>query len=105
MAAYGLKKCARLTDRLDTHHVFGNRRKTMYIKTGEKTVEGSSHNLLFHQDPEARLDAAIQLGGEMVGVSGQRLALEALTTALQDPCSTVQEAVLQSLMRMSVKPR
>ena len=75
----------------------------MYIKTNEKTIEGSSHNLLFHQDPDARMDAAIQLGSEMVGVSGQRMALEALTTALQDPCATVQEAVLESLVRMSAK--
>jgi len=75
----------------------------MYIKTGPKTTEGSSRTLLFHQDPDIRLDAAIQLGGQTTGVSGQRLALEALTTALEDPCATVQEAVLQSLMRMSVK--
>ena len=77
----------------------------MYINTEDLSVEGSSHKLLFHQDPEARWDAAIQLGDEMGGVSDQRLALEALTTALQDPCSTVQEAVLQSLMRMSAKTR
>jgi len=75
----------------------------MYIKTGPKNIEGSSRTLLFHQDPDIRLDAAIQLGGDTAGVSDQRLALEALTTALQDPCSTVQEAVLQSLMRMSGK--
>ena len=75
----------------------------MYIRTGPKNVDGSSHALLFHQDPDTRFDAAIQLGGETAGVSDQRLALEALTTALEDPCSTVQEAVLQSLMRMSVK--
>jgi hypothetical protein len=75
----------------------------MYIKTNQHSVEGSMQNLLFHQDPEARMDAALQLGGETVRISDQRLALEALTQALRDPCSTVQEAVLQSLMRMSVK--
>jgi hypothetical protein len=75
----------------------------MYVKTGQQTVEGSMQNLLFHQDPDTRLDAALQLGGETLRISDQRLALEALTLALQDPCSTVQEAVLQSLMRMSVK--
>jgi|GEM_PF-3229374 len=75
----------------------------MYIKTGPKTHKGSSRALLFHQDPDARLDAAIQLGGDTPRASDQRIALEALTTALHDPCSTVQEAVLQSLMRMSVK--
>ena len=75
----------------------------MYIKTGQHTAEWSMQNLLFHQDPETRLDAALQLGGETLRISDQRLALEALTLALQDPCSTVQEAVLQSLMRMSVK--
>jgi hypothetical protein len=75
----------------------------MYVKTGQHTVEGSMQNLLFHQDPDTRLDAALQLGGETLRISDQRLALEALTLALQDPCSTVQEAVLQSLMRMSVK--
>jgi len=75
----------------------------MYIKTGQYTAEGSMQNLLFHQDPDTRLDAALQLGGETLRISDQRLALEALTLALQDPCSTVQEAVLQSLMRMSVK--
>ena len=74
----------------------------MYIKSAPKNSEGSSCTLLFHQDPDIRLDAAIQLGGTTTGVSEQRLALEALTTALEDPCATVQEAVLQSLMRMSV---
>ena len=75
----------------------------MYIKTDQKNLEGSSQNLLFHQDPDTRLDAALQLGGGTTRVSDQRIALEALTTALHDPCSTVQEAVLQSLMRMSAK--
>ena len=75
----------------------------MYIKTGPKNIEGSSRTLLFHQDPDIRMDAAVKLGGDTTGVSDQRLALEALTTALQDPCSTVQEAVLQSLVRMSGK--
>jgi hypothetical protein len=75
----------------------------MYIKSGPKNNEGSSRALLFHQDPDARFDAAIQLGGDTPRVSDQRVALEALTTALHDPCSTVQEAALQSLMRMSVK--
>lgn len=75
----------------------------MSFKTRQSTVEGSLQNLLFHQDPDARLDAALQLGGETIRISDQRLALEALTLALGDPCSTVQEAVLQSLMRMSVK--
>ena len=75
----------------------------MYIKTGPKNNQRSSGALLFHQDPDTRFDAAIQLGGDMACVSAQRVALEALTTALQDPCSTVQEAALQSLMRMSVK--
>jgi hypothetical protein len=75
----------------------------MYIKTGQHTVEGSMQNLLFHQDPDTRLDAALQLGGETIRISDQRLALEALTLALRDPCSTVQEAVLQSLVRMSAK--
>ena len=75
----------------------------MYIKTSSKNNEETSRALLFHQDPDIRMDAAIQLGGGTDRISDQRLALEALTTALEDPCSTVQEAVLQSLMRMSVK--
>ena len=75
----------------------------MYIKTGPQNIEGSSRTLLFHQDPDIRMDAAIQLGGDTTGVSDQRLAPEALTAALQDSCSTVQEAVLQSLVRMSGK--
>ena len=74
----------------------------MSIKTGQHTVEGSMSNLLFHQDPDTRLDAALQLGGQANRISDQRLALEALTQALHDPDLTVQEAVLQSLMRMSV---
>ena len=73
----------------------------MYIKTGKKSIEGFSRTYLFHQDPDIRFDAAIQLGGATVCISDQRSALEALTTALQDPCATVQEAALQSLMRMS----
>jgi hypothetical protein len=75
----------------------------MSTKTGPYTVEGFMPQLLFHQDPETRLDAALQLGAETIRISDQRLALEALTLALEDPCSTVQDAVLQSLMRMSVK--
>ena len=75
----------------------------MYIKTGNKNNEGSSGTCLFHQDPGIRFDAAIQLGGATACISDQRLALEALTIALQDPCATVQEAALQSLMRMSEK--
>jgi hypothetical protein len=75
----------------------------MYIKPAQHTVEGSMQKLLFHQDPDTRMDAALQLGGETIRISDQRLALEALTMALQDPCSMVQEAVLQSLMRISVK--
>ncbi len=76
----------------------------MYIKSTSHRMKGSVEDLLFHEDPEARLSAATHIGDEAVGVSEQRRALEALTTALQDPCSTVQDAVLQSLMRMSVKP-
>jgi len=75
----------------------------MYIKTDPKNSESPSRTRLFHQDPDIRLDAALQLGGDTDRIADQRLALEALTTALGDPCSTVQEAVLQSLMRMSVK--
>jgi len=75
----------------------------MYIKTGKKNTEGFSRMCLFHQDPAIRFDAAIQLGGATISISDQRFALEALTTALQDPCATVQEAALQSLMRMSEK--
>ncbi len=76
----------------------------MYIKSESHRTKGSVEDLLFHEDPEARLSAATHIGDEAVGVSKQRRALEALTTALQDPCSTVQDAVLQSLMRMSAKP-
>ena len=75
----------------------------MDMKTDQHAVAGFMHNLRFHQDPETRQDAALQLGEETSRISDQRLALEALTVALGDPCSTVQEAVLQSLMRMSVK--
>ena len=75
----------------------------MLMNTKPSSVDRTITNLLFHQDPEARFDAALHLGGEAGGVSGQRQALEALTTALGDPCSTVQEAVLQSLVRLSVK--
>ena len=75
----------------------------MYVKTNHSTIEGSMQNLLFHQDPETRMNAALKLGGDTIRISDQRMALEALTVALRDPCSTVQEAVLQSLMRMSVK--
>lgn len=74
----------------------------MAIKTDQHIVEGFMSNLLFHQDPDTRLDAALQLGERANRIAAQRLALEALTQALHDPDSTVQEAVLQSLMRMSV---
>lgn len=74
----------------------------MLIETGQHIVEKSRANLLFHQDPDTRLDAALHLGGRANRISALRLALEALTQALRDPDSTVQEAVLQSLMRMSV---
>ena len=77
----------------------------MYIKSSPHNVKGSIQDLLFHEDPETRLHAATDLGHETASVFEQRYALEALTTALQDPCATVQDAVLQSLMRMSSKPR
>ena len=76
----------------------------MYIKSSPGKVKGTIEELLFNEDPETRLAAAADLGNKAVGVSDQRYALEDLTTALQDPCSTVQDAVLQSLMRMSTKP-
>lgn len=75
----------------------------MYIKTWPQNVKGTIEDLLFHVDPETRLSAATHLGHDAVGVSDQRCALEALTAALHDPCSTVQDAVLESLMRMSAK--
>lgn len=75
----------------------------MQTTSSSFTIEESLHNLLFHQDPDMRFSAALQLGGETGRICDQRLALEALTVALKDPCSNVQEAVLQSLMRMSVK--
>lgn len=77
----------------------------MDIKSASQNMKGSIQDLLFHEDPETRLHAATDLGNEPAGVSQQRCALEALTTALQDPCATVQDAVLQSLVRMSAKPR
>ena len=77
----------------------------MYIKSTSQNVKGAIQDLLFHEDPETRLHAAADLGNETAGVFQQRCALEALTTALQDPCATVQDAVLQSLMRMSSKPQ
>ncbi len=76
----------------------------MYMNTESLSIDRTITDLLFHQDPEARFDAALHLGGWANGVSGQRRVLEALTTALHDPCATVQEAVLQSLVRLSVKP-
>lgn len=77
----------------------------MYIKTTSHNLKGTVEELLYHEDPEMRLSAATHLGHDVAGVSDQRCALEALTAALQDPCSTVQDAVLQSLMRMSITPR
>ena len=77
----------------------------MYIKTASQNVQGTIEELLYHQDPEKRLSAATHLGHDVAGVSDQRCALEALTAALQDPCATVQDAVLQSLMRMSTTSR
>ena len=74
----------------------------MSIKTGQYMLQESMSNLLFHQNPDTRMDAALHLEGRASRISAQRLALEALTQALRDPDSTVQEAVLQSLIRMSV---
>ena len=66
-------------------------------------VRGNIQDLLFNQDPETRSTAAATLGGHTMGVADEREALEALTTALKDPCANVQEAVLQSLVRLSAK--
>ena len=68
-----------------------------------KAVRGTIEDLLFNQDPETRSTAAATLGGSAMCVADEREALEALTTALQDPSTTVQEAVLQSLVRLSAK--
>lgn len=68
-----------------------------------KAVRGTIQDLLFNQDPETRCTAAATLGGHGMCVADEREALEALTTALQDPCTTVQEAVLESLVRLSAQ--
>ena len=73
-----------------------------YIKSG-KAVRGTIEDLFFNQDPETRSTAAATLGSPAKCVADEREALEALTTALQDPSTTVQEAVLQSLVRLSAK--
>jgi hypothetical protein len=77
----------------------------MSMKSVSRHLTGSLEDLLFHADPDARLYAATRLGYGAMGVSVQRSALEALTTALRDPCANVQDAVLQSLMRLSAGGR
>ena len=75
----------------------------MYTHESRKAVRGTIEDLLFSHDPEARRMAAANLGESPIRVADKRDALEALNTALGDPCTSVQEAVLQSLVRMSVK--
>ena len=75
----------------------------MYSHDSRKAVRGTIQDLLFHHDPEARRMAAATLGASPMRVGDKRDALEALNTALDDPCTSVQEAVLQSLVRMSTK--
>jgi hypothetical protein len=58
-------------------------------------------NLLFHEDSDIRLYAVLQLGGRANQMSAQPLELGPLRKALHDQNSTVQKAVLQSLMRMT----
>lgn len=66
-----------------------------------QTVRGSIQNLFFNDDAEARGIAAATLGSDSMGVANEREALEALNTALHDPSVRVQDAVLQSLVRIS----
>jgi hypothetical protein len=77
----------------------------MSMKLVFRHPTGSLDDLLCHTDPDARFYAATRLGYGAIGASVQRSALEALTTALRDPCAPVQNAVLQSLMRLSVGRR
>ena len=67
------------------------------------SVRGNIENLLANHDPETRETAASTLGTGLMGIADEREALEALTTALHDPSSRVQDAVLQSLVRLSHK--
>ncbi|MCA9470436.1 MAG: hypothetical protein MRJ96_14665 [Nitrospirales bacterium] len=67
------------------------------------SVRGSIENLLAHRAPEAREAAASTLGETLTRVADEREALEALSTALHDPSARVQDAVLQSLVRLSTR--
>ena len=68
-----------------------------------QTVRGSIQDLLFNHDPETRGLAAATLATDHMCVADEREALEALNTALHDPSAQVQDAVLQSLVRLSIK--
>ena len=75
----------------------------MSTSGSSQTVRGRIQDLFFNYDPEARGIAATTLGQDHTGVANEREALEALNAALRDPSSRVQEAVLQSLVRLSCK--
>ena len=75
----------------------------MSTDRSSQTVRGSIQDLLFSYDPETRGVAAATLGKGHMGIANEREALEALNTALHDPSLRVQEAVLQSLVRLSTK--
>ncbi|RMH31465.1 MAG: hypothetical protein D6690_16180 [Nitrospirae bacterium] len=63
----------------------------------------SIDHLFFHRNPETRQQGAARLGEGAPPLSVEREVLEALTTALDDPCIAVKEAALQSLVRLSIR--
>ena len=73
------------------------------MSTGKfpQTVKGNLQDLFFSYDPEARRLAAATLGRDHLGAGSKREVLEALNTALHDPVVTVQDAALQSLVRLA----
>ncbi len=75
----------------------------MDITESPHSVRRCVSDLLFHNDPEARGLAAAALGKDPMGVASEREALEALSAALHDPVLKVQEAALQSLVRLGRK--
>ena len=68
-----------------------------------QTIQGNIQDLFFHDDPDARGLAAATLGESCMSIAHEREVIEALNTALHDPVATVQDAALQSLMRLEHK--
>lgn len=73
----------------------------MSTQTTAPGVRRTIQELLFHPDPTHRQLAADILGGIPLRIAEEGDALEALTTAMDDPAVPVKESAFQAMVRIS----